>query len=301
MCNADRHDAGCTCGFGPPYLNSGAAGAAREWAEDIIEEPLLARRGLEELGYPERSIEEFLAEYSRLLDTGLPEPTLVVRINQLLMRHRTVERRVVRERLRVPLFRFAAPRVVGGKVEYSEGMTTRRKRGWWARIFGIGTGGSQEITYHTEHCYTATNGECKLVFVPIPLRIAEVDVYEGATKIGEGLKAQVELSKAKKNSWTAGRGVKALKKGDCPGPNPGLPDEMFDYTLAADVGPPTRVRRSWGVNVDREVFLGLSKALGVEVRVRVGRERGMRVDLELPAGYDYTGARGSGQLWWTSP
>jgi hypothetical protein len=301
MCNAHRHDAGCMCGFGPPYLNSGGAGTARDWAEDIIEEPPLARRGLEELGYPERSIREFLAEYSRLLDTGLPEQTLVVRINQLLTRHRTVERRVVRERLRVPLFRFAAPRVAGAKVAYSEGSTTRRKDGWWARIFGIGTGGSQEITYHTEHCYTATNGECKLVFVPIPLRIAEVDVYQGDRKVGEGLRAQVELPKAKNKSWTAGRGVKALKRGDCPGLDPGVPDEMFDYSLAADAGEPTRVRRTWAVNVDREVFLGLSKVFGAEVRARVGRERGMGVDLELPSGYDYSGARGAGQLWWMAP
>jgi len=301
MCNAHRHDPGCSCGFGPPYLNSGAAGSAREWAEDIIEEPPLARRGLEELGYPERSIEEFLAEYSRLLDTGLPEQTLVVRINQLLARHRTVERRVVWERLRVPLFRFSAPRVPGARVEYSESANVRERGHWWARVFGIGTGGSQEITYQTEHCYAATNGECKLVFVPVPLRITEVDVFEGDLKIGEGLRAQVVLPDAKDKSWTSGRGVVALKKGECPGPDPGIPDELFDYPLAANAGEPTRVRRTWSVDVEREVFLGLSKVFGAEVRTRVGRERAMGVELELPAGHDYLGAKGNGMLWWTAP
>src|SRR5690606_10477508 len=149
--------------------------------------------GLTELGLTDRSIEEFLADYSRLLDTGLPEPTLVLRINQMLGRHRIVEKRVVRERLRVPLFRFSAPRVRGARVEYSEASGTKAKGRWWARIFGVGTGGSQEVSYETEHCYAAAHGQCKLIYVPVPLRIAEVDVYKDGVKVGEGLRAEVEL------------------------------------------------------------------------------------------------------------
>ena len=149
--------------------------------------------------------------------------------------------------------------------------------------------------------YAATNGQCKLIYVPVPLRIAEVEVFEDGRKIGEGLRAQVELPRSADNPWTSRRGVKALKKEECADPAATEPEETFDYRLSEDSGEPTRVRRTWAVDVEREVFLGLGRVFGAEVRTRIGRERAMGVALELPAGFDYRGGRGNGAMWWTAP
>lgn len=300
MCNAHKHPADCNCGFGPPYLNS-LGGSARDWAHDIIDEPSLAEKGLNELGWTERSIEEFLAEYSELLETGLSEETLARRINRMLRRTQTVEREVFRETLRVPLFRFSAPRVPGAKVEYSESQSAIGGASWRARIFGAGTGGSYALEYETEHCYSAENGECKLIFVPVRLRIALVDVIEAGRVVGEGLRAEVQMPKSKDRSWIRGRGVRDLTDADCTQPLGIVPDELFDYPLAGASGHPIRARRSWRVDVEREVFIGLSKVFGAEIRTKIKRERSLGVDLTLPVGRDYEGAQARGALWWTTP
>jgi hypothetical protein len=300
MCNAHKHSAGCNCGFGPPYLNS-LGGSARDWAHDIIEEPTLIEKGLNELGWTQRSTAEFLAEYSQLLETGLPEEDLVLRINRLLRRRKTVEKEVFYEVLRVPLFRFSAPRVPGACVEYSEAQAVLSDAPWQARIFGMGTGGSYAIEYDTGHRYAAENGECKLIFVPVRIRIARVEVVDGGVVVGEGLRAEVQMPKAKERSWIRGRGVRDLSAGSCNQPEGVLPDEVFDYPLSDASGSPVTTYRSWRVDMEREIFIGLQKVFGGEVRAKVKRRRAMRVDLTLPAGRDYEGAKARGALWWTTP
>jgi hypothetical protein len=115
MCNAHNHPPGCDCGFGPPYPGILEAGSGTEWAEEVIDEPWLAERGLTELGWDERAIDAFLAEYEDLMGAAdrMPRAGIVHQIKEMLAWRRVVEEEHWIEKGRVPLFRFYGPESAG--------------------------------------------------------------------------------------------------------------------------------------------------------------------------------------------
>src|SRR3954468_10009769 len=80
MCNAAKHPPGCECGFGPPYSGGYSASEVREWPEELLDNPELARRGLSEMAWDNASIEAFIERYLAIRNSDLPRDTMVSRI-----------------------------------------------------------------------------------------------------------------------------------------------------------------------------------------------------------------------------
>lgn len=280
-----------------------SSGGSTNWAEDALDEPWLVERSLSELNWGERDIAEFVAEYLELRSSHASRPTIVRRIREMLGRRTIVEEEAWIETLRVPLYRFSAPRASGALVKFSEGEAFFRSGYWILKIFGVGTADSETLQVATTNTYVATNGECKLVFVPVRIRAARVRVEEQDVVVGHGIRAQVIRPKTKNMSFVRGRGCMTLPKGDCRSGPGQTPDEDIRFSLAGDRGAePHTVTRRWESDVAHDVSVSLNAA-GVNVGpvARVRRVHHMQIDMVMPAGYEYLGFRASGGLWWETP
>jgi hypothetical protein len=276
---------------------------SRDWAEDAVDEPWLVERGLSELNWDQGSIAQFIAEYLELKASDLGRPTVVDRIREMLGRRQIIEEDVATETVRVPLYRFSAPRAQGASVAFSEGQTFFEGGFWMLKIFGMGTADSQSLEVATVNTYVANNGECKMVFVPVRLRIARVRVEDAGIVIGHGVRAQVIPPQGRDPSFVRGRGCMTLPRRLCRGGIGETPEEDFVFEHSKDTGTaPHSVRRSWAMNVDREISLQL-KAADVEVGpvTRIRRVRQMGLEISLPPGNDYLGFRAPGGVWWEAP
>jgi hypothetical protein len=299
MCNAQNHSAGCTCGFGPPYPDKVTFGAAREWAEEVLKEPWLVRRGLKDLAWDASSIDEFESAYGKIRSSDLSHLRMVERINELLGRRRQVEEEVWNEMIKVPLYRFSAPRVKGATVLYSEGEEIAERSSWVVKVFAVGTGHSRELQVTHTRTYAAEFGACKQVFVPVKLRVARVAVFDRDRLLSRGFRAEVAVPKGKDQLSLRDRGCDNLP---ATAGRDGVDADYFDtvtHLLAGDTTKSVhRDERSWRSNIGRDVSLHLKNIVEVGPLVRVQRVRRLSLLFALPAGHDYRGYVSRGGLWW---
>lgn len=301
MCNARRHPAGCTCGFGPPYPPSYSAAEVTEWAEEALENSSLVRRGLSEMAWDEQSIEEFLARYTALRNSNLPRRTTIDRIRQLLRLRTTIEESVTEEWINVPLYRFGAPSVEGAVVEYSEGESSTEGSGWNLKVFGIGTGNTTTLIVNKSRTFVASSGACKLVFVPIKLRVATVAIEDRGHPVKRGIRAQVAPLPESGDIHLLRRGCKTLPADAC-SDGPKADTELFECILSGDrSGDTHRDRRSWDTDVARDVSVSLGKFVDVSALVRIRRTRRLELGFVLPAGRDYRAYLSHNATWWELP
>jgi hypothetical protein len=107
----------------------------------VIDEPWLLRRGLRELNYDERAIQDFETRYQELTSGDVfARPQIVNAIKEMLRQRQVIEDDVWVETIRVPLYQFWAPRAAGAKVTYSEDEEVLDDSGWSLNVFGVGTG-----------------------------------------------------------------------------------------------------------------------------------------------------------------
>ena len=81
---------------------------------------------------------------------------------------------------------FGAPAVDGAWVELSEGESLTGGAGWSVKVFGIGTGDSATLQVSKARTYVAKAGTCKIVLVPVKLRVAHVAVFDRDRLLGRG-------------------------------------------------------------------------------------------------------------------
>ncbi|MEZ4423050.1 MAG: hypothetical protein R3E98_06565 [Gemmatimonadota bacterium] len=305
MCNASNHPAGCECGFGPgpPRRGSIAYGTATTWPEEIISEPWLLRRGLEDLSWDERGIEQFLSDYNALLAQDLPRPTVVGRIREMLGRRRMVVEERWRQSLEVPLYRFSAPNARGAKVTYSELYHLRKASGWSVKVFGIGTGHTREVVVAKQREFIALSGECQQVFVPIPLRLERIAVYDGRDLVGRGVRGEVDPPR-NRTGTLARRGCRTISPGLCRERPDDPAEDSVTLLLAGQKSQGIHVEeRRWSsdLGADLGMNLKLKKLVDIGPFVRVRRLRELSLKFELPSGTDYLGHLCNGRLWWERP
>lgn len=301
MCNARRHPAGCACGFGPPYPPSYSATEVTEWAEEALENSSLVRRGLSEMAWDELSIEEFLVRYTAIRNSNLPRITAIDRIRELLRLRTTLEESVMEEWINVPLYRFGAPHVDGAFVEYSEGESSAEGSGWNLKVFGIGTGDTTTLVVNKSRTFVAKSGACKLVFVPVKLRVATIAVEERGRPVKRGVRAQVAPLPESGDAHLLRRGCKTLPVDACRD-GPKADTELLECILSGDTsGDIHRDRRSWETDVARDVSVRLGKVVDVSALVRVRRTRRLELGFALPAGRDYRAYLSHSAAWWELP
>ena len=305
MCNANNHSPGCSCGFGPgpPTRGSISYGSATTWPEEILDEPWLVRRGLEDLAWDERGIKQFLKDYNELLAQGLPRPTVLGRIKTMLGRRKMVVEQRWRRSVDVPLYRFAAPPVRGAKVTYSELYGLTEASGWSLKVFGIGTGHTREVSVTKQRVFVAKNGECQQIFVPVPLRLERIAVYDGEKLVGRGVRGEVNPPKNRSGSLTR-RGCRTLADDLCAE----RPDDPAEDVVAQDLSDQEKgsvhvEERRWASDLASDIVTNLTIEDVIEIGpfVRVKRLRELALKFELPSGADYIGHLCNGRLWWEKP
>lgn len=305
MCNAAKHSPGCMCGFGPPYPPTYRVSDVTPWEEEVLEDPSVASDRLREAGYDERSIKAFATQLAVVRRSNLPKSTRLERVQELLgTRTRRVEK-LWFETVDVPLYRFAAPNVKGAKVEYSEGTTDATGSGWKVALKGVGIGRTKTVEITRSRTFEAGAGEAKQVYVRVLVRISKEAVFDGVRLVGRGYTAEVASPAESKDPHLLRRGVTSA-----PWPvrrhDEGTLDvhDMVDLALSGDrSGSIHKEKRSWDVDVTREVKVKLSKERLVDVSTMatVKRTRRLELSFELPAGHDYKCYLCTGFTHWVSP
>jgi hypothetical protein len=301
MCNAAKHSPGCDCGFGPPYPPGYSVGEVREWAEEVLDDSRLVRQGLEEMAWDETSIEAFVQRYFEIKNADLPRDTMVSRIRQLLGMRRKVTEKVTVDWINVPLYQFAAPPVRGASVEFGEGESLTEGAGWSVRVFGIGAGNTATLQVSRARTYTAENGNCKIVLVPVKLQVAHIAVYDNNRLIGRGYEAQVA-------PVTEG-GDNQLRRRECRSlpperafSGPEEAEDILELSLAHDNSDSIhKDKRTWETDVAHEVLVKLKNLADVSALVKVKRTRRLELSFSLPAGHDYVAYICTGSTWWKTP
>lgn len=214
MCNAARHSPGCECGFGPPFPPNYVTSGVTEWSEEVLDNASLVTRGLREMSWDELSIDEFLARYAEIRNAGLPRESLIASIRELLGMRRKVAESVRDDWIRMPLYRFGAPAVPGALVEYSEGESLLGG-GWSLKVFGIGSADTTSLQVSKSKTFVANAGTCKLVYVPVLMRVTRMAVYDGDRLLGRGVEAQVAPLRETGDEHLKRRGCTTLPPGSC--------------------------------------------------------------------------------------
>lgn len=299
MCNAWNHDPGCACGFGEPAKGVAHITSQSEWPEDVEDEPVLLTRGLRELGWASKEIAEFI---SSVYDLESAVQSRAARIRRILSRYRITEIDHLTETIEVPLFRFSVPKVAGAEITYYESESTTSDRQLNLKVFGIGTGGSKTVEVERNATYTAAAGDCKVVTIPIRMRVARVRTFYRQRYIGNGVRAEVIVPKAGPRQLLRGRGCKSLIDGSCrePGSNPVLDQVVHDFARDSS-GAIHQAERRWTMDYASEISLTFSKVVDFGPLVRSSRRSEVRLAFQLPAGHAYEASIHSDRLRWVAP
>jgi hypothetical protein len=257
-------------------------------------------RGLRDLGWPLTEIEAFKRDTGAA--AGTPELNVAGRIRNLLLEY---ELKVVTERtetVHVPLFRFGAPNVPGAKVIYREAEATTTQASLRLKVFGVGTGASATLEVERVDNYVAEAGDCKLVVVPIRMRITHVRTLRGEVHVGDGLSAEVVVPKTGSRQLLRARGCRSVGTRTCREPGSGPLEDQIVHDLASDVsGSVHELGRSWTLNYVNEISLAFKGAVQFGPLVRSARKSEVGLLLHLPAGHDYRAKIFRDRLLWESP
>lgn len=299
MCNAWNHDPGCACGFGEPAKGVAHIVSQSEWPEDVQDEPVLLRLGLRELGWGSNEIAEFIHSVDAL-ESAVQDR--VDRIRRVLSRYRMEEIDHHTETIDVPIFRFSVPKVARAEITYYESESSTGERQLNLKIFGTGTGGSKTLEVERSATYLATAGDCKVVTVPIRMRVARVKTLHGNRYMGDGVRAEVVVPKAGPRQLLRGRGCKSLKDGSCrePGSDPVL-DQVVHNSARDSSGAIHQVERRWAVDYTNEISLTFSKVVKFGPLVRSSRRSEVKLAFQLPSGHNYEASIHSDRLRWKIP
>lgn len=270
------------------------------WPEEVQDEPQLLERGLRELGWPEREIVEF----SDRVDARAPLVVdgLAARIRRALGMYHTeaVSERTVT--IHVPVFRFGTPRINGARVVYEEAETTARGRGIVLKVFGVGTGASTTLAVERTNVYVAEAGDCKVVYIPIQMRLSRVRTVRRRMFVGEGTRAEVVIPKAGPRQMLRGRGCMTLRRHGCTEPGVGTPEDQIAHDFSRDAsGAVHEITRSWTVDYTEEIALAFRGTVEIGPRVKSMRKSAVTVSMMLPAGHEYRMSIYRDRLWWETP
>lgn len=296
MCNGWNHKRGCICGFGPPYPWTMAMGPLAPYYEAVLTDKSLFKRSLKEIGLDAEAVRDEVRQYHAL---GLPvKPTalkrmkrsrrnsLVSRIKSLLGREVYKPIRVETFWVRIPVFRLHSPAVEGSKITCISGQTAGRKADWAITVFGFGIADSRTLYMTCETAFSSKSGACKLVVLPVHIRVTLAKVYRGKKYIRRAISIEAAHRSA---STIVHLGIKTRPEGEC------LDDlafrrgrsevfELFDDE-AADV---VRYKRTMESGKIKRFTVGVDRFnLSGSFRVEIRQQKRVSLEFILPCGYDY--------------
>jgi hypothetical protein len=250
--------------FGPSWLSGKSeplVGATRlieatDWTQRAVHSPNEFERGLYDLGFPEAEVQEALAlqaevaERDRQVSAELrklakrdqgrlylstPEDVLKLwrereslysRLKDWLSGRELRVQDVAESPVHVPLFLLSAPAPEGCVTTFQQSVMRGQSLAWTLSVGGSGLGGGSTLQVSSSWQFSAQSGERKVVFVPLTVTVARVDVVaKGRTLSSE---VQVVASELKETQppglvllepdarppWAASQGVFALRRHD---------------------------------------------------------------------------------------
>jgi hypothetical protein len=296
MCNAWNHDDSCDCGFGPPYSWKIKKDPKKKWYEFAILETIAYKRSLKDLGLSDIQIDE---EMKRYKNQGFPvsETTWRALSNEkkadwktrflnLFKPYSYEEMQHIDREIDIPIFRLHSPRTKTSKVTYSQATSVDEPDAWSIMIIGFGTGDSQVFHLENTNEFSSVAGACKLVRLPVKLRLTLLQVYRGNQFFNNILK--VEPSPEHKNE-IMNEGVKPLPDIACKIEKCSKIGKSEVFPLAEDL--PNNLSR-YTRTLSSESEQGFSAEVGAFnmkgiCRATVRRKAAITLTFELPGGFDY--------------
>ncbi|MCU0649683.1 MAG: hypothetical protein MUF00_16960 [Gemmatimonadaceae bacterium] len=268
-----------------------------DWAGGSAER---LRTGLLQAGWDAGGIEHVLHEYAAGQLGSSETTTLRERIEGLLRIRETRVERVDTVTVNVPLFAFSAPAVKGARVVYSETRTTSRGRSWLLNFSPVGTSHAATLDVEQVASYTAGAGSCKLVLVPVAVRVEQLTILRHGQVVGYGVRAGALPPEESQDSDLRRRAVQSIRASDLPSPEA----SPFDV-LAVDV---TQDRsrdihtasRAWTIDVGREVSAAIP-GIPFSANVKLRQLNKLTLAFDLPAGHAYHAELYPTHLAWTRP
>jgi hypothetical protein len=312
MCNAMNHSQPCDCGFGPPEGNPGDPiphvprggkfqgrihkGERKTWGDEAIRDFDVLRKGLQEISPDETIVRKTIRAYR---EHGFPLSKRKINrmndeekkdIRKLFKRLLGIRRYKIEKAktmtIRVPLFTFSAPAVDKSKVTYEETTDFTEAQGWVISLIipGLGMGASQEFKTQFSCIFSCRAGNIKTVFVPIRLRVNKMGIYENGVRIGDGgLRVTAEGGKTERNYK---RGIKECTPEECEGYSNYLIDEfLYRDDKLGDIETSAHLLST---RKPKEISIGLNvHGLQTSLKAQISLEKRVRLEYNLPGGYDY--------------
>lgn len=291
MCNAWNHSSDCRCGFGPHYAVWGKSifGKKEDWSTKVLKSQTQLRKGLEEIGFDKKTIDESVLEYR---DATRKNQNLRPWLKKLLGRY---EYEVARSRVRlikVPIFKLHLPKeingknVLGSRITYAEEIEIGQRVNWSFKVFGIGMGNTHHVRMQCNAEATAEKGQCKLVYISVPVRVSKVAVIERNRPITYIPRVEVApiVHSTNFHIGTSNCPKKACKEDRL---YIGPPSDF--YPLVDDpIEPPNPRGIKWTYRRSRKIEIKF-KAFGMEIilPINIYRRRELSLQFELPGGHNY--------------
>lgn len=296
MCNAWNHDDSCSCGFGPPYPWKIKKGPRKNWHEFAILETITFKRSLKDLGLSDIQIEE---EMQRYKSQGFPisettwgalsikkKADWKTRFLNLFRPYRFEEMQHIDDDIEIPIFKFHSPRTKTSKVTYSQTTSVEKPDAWSITVLGFGTGDSQVFRLENTNEFSSEAGACKLVRLPVKLRLTLLRVYRGGQFLNNILRVE---PRPERENEIMNEGVKSQ------------PDIACKLDQCSKIGKPEifPLAENSHSNISRytrtlssESEQGFSAEVGAFnvkgiCRATVQRKAAITLTFELPGGFDY--------------
>jgi hypothetical protein len=196
---------------------------------------------------------------------------------------------------KIPIFKLHLPEQERGnkldkecrsRIKFNEKITILQKRTLSFKIFGIGMGDTHTLKIECSAEDVAEKGQCKIIYIKIPIRITKVTVSEGKNPSKNILRAEVDSSAS---IITFRNGSQTCKEKECK-EDLNLADYPIDFFPLAECDPGSvhHYERTKECGNTDEIEIGI-KAFGIKtfMTVQIERDREYKLQYDLPGGYNY--------------
>jgi hypothetical protein len=291
MCNGWNHRSDCRCGFGPPYAVSGhiILGKREEWLDYSSSNEKAFLEGMKSTGFPEEVIKKGISSFEQAVGNTTK---FISSMKKLIGHYKEVEIEHKIKHVRINLFKLHLPKKLDGtkvensRVTFKESQIISKSNNWSVDVFGSGMGSKQTLSIECSTEVTAENGNCKIVFVTIPIRVSKIARYKGKKAISFFTRPEFDKSKS---CIKFHNGAKTCDEKECKKDHKliGHPTGVFELSedTNGDISIYTE-RRSYGSGNKKKIGFN---AFGMNsfIEVRIHRQKQIALIFGLPGGYDY--------------
>jgi len=305
MCNAWNHSPGCDCGFGPPYPWKIEVGPRISWSQQAVRSRRYYRKALAQMGLGISTIEEELNSYSaegfpissrawRRLSKNARRSRLSI-FDRLFSRYHLEESDYEDREVDIPIFLLHSSRTqqekkgerntfTKAKVEFLRQESVTAATVWSVRLFGFGPSSTQSFTIeHNDHFYSEY-GACKLIRLPVTLRLTRLDILKDGQLISTILRVEPS-PRMERVIIHAGAKLLAESKCTTARPSASKKPELYPYINEPNIASPSKKFESGKEHAFSEGIEAFN--LEGKFRAEIHRATTLTLMYTLPGGFNY--------------